>query len=146
MDDPMAANRSFRTLALALLAPTLPVAGVYVYHFTTGAPLWQPMASTRAEIAAYAEDPGAAVIHVLFEWGEAWPAPEQRAWYEARVTRAVAARTDDYAIQSIEVPGQKVRVSFTVGDHHIGPLAPAEVVDGLQDAVIAHNLYLYLED
>ena len=129
-------------VAVMLVSPSLLVAAVYLEDFLSGKPVYRPLGITRANVGEVDAPSGGVTIRVKAELGSGWLGPEDRRHFVDQLEKALAARTNDFTLQVVEVPGRRADFTFRVGSNVYGPYPAHRVVDGLQDAVQAHNMGL----
>ena len=127
-------------IILALLAPSIPVMGIYAYGYFSGQPVWQPIGLTRELVARTNPTGSDATIRIEFNWGAERTSDRDK--FLAKLDKAVSARTDNFYFDVNDVPGNLADITFHVGVSSFGPYPPHRVADGLQLALTARQILL----
>jgi len=129
-------------LGMVLLSPSLLVVALYLEEYVSGRPFYRPLGITRESLDETEATLEGVTVRVKAALGQQWRDAEGRREFLKELTDALAIRTNDFTLYVEEVPGRSAQFTFTVGRSVFGPYPSSRVVDGLQEALEAHNMGL----
>lgn len=141
---PMKPDFSWLRPLIIILILAVPAVSLKVLSRFFDNPWLQPLDLTKEGLTGsgdYVEpsdsDSGRGRIDVRIDWGRDRSRGPSRAQLKRSIAATLDARTDYYAFELVEVPGDGVAISFIVGPNSYGPFPPGGIDDGLSLALAA---------